>query len=937
MNRKAILQTIRINTIKKLCLILISLLIQFNLNSQLEINLDNRDDYTEQALKEFNRGDWEKGKKTVDDALILYPLDSDLKMLLGKYYHHKKQNDKARYELLKSLEINPNNLDAKQILVNVETETERYSSAICYVNELLEVNPYWKDLWRKKIELYKYQGNIVEAQRLQERISLIYPNDKELRDDYLYGLETEANNKRKEGKIDEAIKISTKLIGEDPNNAYYYLSIANDYLKAGDRTNALKYMEQGLNRFPDNSELINKKAGYLAEENQYNTLLSFLKQKGMHSQYNYYLLEAARHARNNETSTLYGKIFERNPGNTEAFRVIFNHTISTLQYGEALEILKKHREKAGDSKDLYAKELMVYQLMNMQNKANSLTKKLIVLYPNDTDIQNAYSTVMLSEAKNKMAEQRYTSAIEDWYQVVQYGDDDLVLVAQNSIYNAYMELGEYFNALNILNEMISSDPNNDELYLKRSETYLKQKNYHQSLASYEQVLERNSDGKHQIGYAETSAQIVKELIAVYRYDEALKYTERWLFYDTNNLLAFHYAFNIAHLINDQEKALSYAEKGNKAHPEDIFFIVKLAELKGIHPEHYDEIHTFLYTELSKNPYHPDLINSYAQFTETYSLHLIKNKQSQEALEKLNTALIFAPQNNSLKYAKGLAFEKLKEYDSAYYYQSFYEPLPSEVFSFRQHLNYLYYKSLNNEIGLYHMRNRFGDVYGINSISSLSYTRFENKNTFSGRINYAGREPGKGFQIQGEWSRDWNLKTATKLDAAWANQFFPKIIFNGSVYREIEKLKEINIELGLGYRKLDTTFSNSTLGNTDMFNLVVGVTKTFDPFRLNLRFNNFILDNNWLYNLTLNARYELSSPKNYIMAMAGFGSSPDVELVNYQVYDGFSVLNTMVGAGFTHLINKRVSVGVLGTWYNYQAGAHKYRNLYNIFLNLHVAF
>lgn len=129
----------------------------------------------------YKQGKWDTGKKIADAILEKNPEDSDMRMLVGKYYIHRKDYSRARYELVKSLKSAPANVESKHMLVAVETETGRYSSAICYVNELLEVNPYWKGLWRKKIELYRHLGNHVEADRLLKRISQIYPEDSQLK------------------------------------------------------------------------------------------------------------------------------------------------------------------------------------------------------------------------------------------------------------------------------------------------------------------------------------------------------------------------------------------------------------------------------------------------------------------------------------------------------------------------------------------------------------------------------------------------------------------------------------------------------------------------------------------------------------------------------------------------------------------------------------
>src|SRR5690554_1770017 len=122
--------------------------------AQTEIKFNSSEDYISRIQEEFKNERWEEAKPFIDSGVKEYPNDSDIHTLAGKYYYHIGNLDRARYHLLKALNIFHRNVEAKHILVNVETEAGRYSSAICYVNELLEVNPYWRGLWRKKIELY---------------------------------------------------------------------------------------------------------------------------------------------------------------------------------------------------------------------------------------------------------------------------------------------------------------------------------------------------------------------------------------------------------------------------------------------------------------------------------------------------------------------------------------------------------------------------------------------------------------------------------------------------------------------------------------------------------------------------------------------------------------------------------------------------------------
>lgn len=167
----------------------------------------------------FKNNQWEEGKRMLDEGMQYYSDASGLNELMGRYYYqYKRDYDKARYYLVRAVRENPENVTAKQMLVNVEEESGNYSSAICYVNELLEINPYWQGLWRKKIGLYRKQNNHVEADRLLKRLHQIYPNDSVVTNEYAYNLEESYIKQRKEGKPESAISSLYELVKVMPEN-----------------------------------------------------------------------------------------------------------------------------------------------------------------------------------------------------------------------------------------------------------------------------------------------------------------------------------------------------------------------------------------------------------------------------------------------------------------------------------------------------------------------------------------------------------------------------------------------------------------------------------------------------------------------------------------------------------------------------------------------
>lgn len=915
--------------------------------AQWEIRLDNRDNYAKAATEHFGNGEWEEGKAVVDKGLEKYPKDSDLRMLLGKYYFEKRNYDGARFELQKALEYNKHNVEAKQTLVNVETESGRYSSAICYINELLEVNPYWRGLWRKKIEVYRLQGNHVEANRLLKRISQIYPEDSQLKSDYIYHTEQEITVKKNEGKLGEAVKLAEILADENPQNEALYLDLVNTCIKAGDYEKALVYAEKGLYSLPNSINLIDKKADILGYLNRYDEALNFIQLKGkepgvnrahLDRRYSYFVEEAARSRRKSDPYVLYSMVYERNPRNEEALNYIVSTAISKGLYEDALEAIRKARRARGDVKELLVKEQMVYDRMGNQAKADQITVRLHELYPADTDIEYQYLLYRIKAARQSMTEERYDRAVEHWDYVATHSEDDedMKKTALMSKLNCYFQLGKTELVVASIDQLIAEYPTEWEWKAKKAMALGQQGKYAEALATYESALsvvpptemERFFDG-----YDELATTYTKQLIEDYRYPEALQLAEHWLEVNPHSELGLLYATNLSSQMNDYNRIIKYANWDADIRPErTINSQIKLAQAHAI-MSNYDLAYEVLTPVVRKNPYHKQVIGAFSQSCEDYGKNLMKGNELKRSVVVLDSGLIYDPDNRSLKYMKGLAYEKLHEYDSAHYYQSFYEPSPLELKEFEKQLNYLKVKSLKNDVGFYHLRSRYADDYKITTVSSVEYTRLERWNTYSGRLNYSGRSDGKGLQLELGWGHEWTHDWRTHFRAGVANKYFPYYTLGGSVFKSFKK--DWEAELSLNYRR--------TYDHKNLLSGIVGVAKQIDPWWLNAKFNSLIMDGKWYYSLFGQARYYLYNPRSYLTAMGSFGSAPDIEIIENELYNSFAVTNSMVGLGWSHLINDKVTGGVFGTWHTYQGnqtdeyGNSIYSNLYNLYLQVNVGF
>lgn len=926
---------------RRLIVILYFLFLTISSFAQFEINPDNRDEYIEAAKQLFNENKWEEGKKTVDVGLEKYPKDSDLKELNGRYYLEKRDYEKARYELKKAIEYNHKNLSAKQTLVTVEMATERYSSAIAYINEILEAIPYDKTLWLKKAEAFRAQGNIVESNRLLKRIHHIYPEDKVLKSNLLDYLYEEYSGIKETASVDEVAELAIFIINEDPQNEDVYLGLINKYLQAGDFENALTYAEKAVYDMPKNITVIKKRNSILAHLNRYQEILSSLKelmaQNGttvpLQQEYNYYMEEAARHSEKSDHYYNYQMLFQKNPKDKAYFNKVYTTALSRKLFDDASEAIKLARRAEGDTKDLLLKELYLYEQMGNQSKIKQLTYRINEQYPEDEDIKYQKCVLYYKEAKDLMADRMFQKAMPFLIYIEENGDEELVNFSLNSQYSCLVELKDLDKAIVVIDKLIASEPQEEEWRFKKSSLLGNRKDYLEALQEYEyglQLIETKGDYKllRLAGYDEQATMYIKALMDAYRFEEAIELIDHCLDVYPESEAALRYGYNISYQMKDVEKMKKYLSLGIEQYPEDIFYLLKMAEAH-ISTEDYELASAILLPLLEKHPYHTGAIASYSLLQFYKAKQLIKQNDVEEGMKLLDDALLYDADNSDVKYMKGVAFEKLHMTDSAAYYQSFYDPSLRELKDYERHMKYLNFVKKKHEVTFFSDLYRPSDLDIITAVSGVEYLQMGRKDTYAGRFFYSGRDNGKGVMVQAEWSHVFNKKFYSMLNASVGDKAFPRFTANVAAYYTF--LPSWEAELTLGFRNLSDTLSNQ------MFNQQVGVSKEFSFARFTAKFNSVILDKSWHYNISGQGRFYIRDHRNYVTAMGGLGSAPDIEVIDAELYRSFDVTNVMVGLGGHFILSEMCSIDATALWYNYKFENTLYKNMYSLQLKLNIRF
>lgn len=934
--------------------------------------------YVNQAKGYFIRNQWDLGKTILDTGLKNYPDDPDMRWLMGKYYYQFKNYDQSRYQLIKCIDKEYNHIQAKQLLVNVEEETRHYSSAICYVNELLEINPYWRGLWRRKIELYRKQGNDVEADRLLKRISQIYPDDPTLRRDLAYTLENNYYRLKKLGDQKSSMLALEELMKSNPHNEGFYLELANLYLQQGLADKALETTVSGSQEFPSSMSLVSKRVGILSEQFRFQEAMAILKDKMKKSNsstlrrmYNDILQQQARAARDSDPYILYGKIYAMSKSK-EALDFLLSTSLTRGYYEDARFYLKEAKKRYGaNNKKILYKEYMLALRMGDTHDANGLLQNLYEQASNDADIVDAMCTFRLNEADKYMINDDWAEALPHVRFVVRKSaqNKEIHRAALEKMLTCLTEMKRYNEALLVLDTVRLQNPEYTSFINKKAGLLDKMGRTNEALDIYYQAYRDSSDLNKELyasAYEEIAVPYIKRLIQSGETRQAYIASTRLLEVDPQSDLGLHYAINTSAALKRYDEFDKFTNLGIGYYPNDIFYKVKYASMLD-RKKRYSEALNLLHPELSNYLDSPELIGAHSQSSESLALQMLKSNKNKSAMQILDTALSYDENNKELLYAKGLVYEKMHQYDSAYVYQKKYQPAITDVSEYNQHLKGLQNRTFKNEIRLEYLHARFANQDIISSISTLEYSRSYAKNIYTGRINYKGSDGtsdgdsiigggGTGIQLQGEWMHRFTPTLSGMFNAAWGSKYFSTIVLNAQLTKQLKNEWETSI--AVGYRKLAESsqyvVNNGHValmnGHRNLFMLSPSLAKYFHPVWASAKLDLLTLSNNYYYNLSGQAKFFLNDDgRTNIQAMAGIGTFPEISVVDYSLIRNFSHTNTMVGLGGQWLVNKYLTLGILGTWYTYYnyrysydnnfnlISTTQYRNLYNVYFQLNINF
>ena len=901
------------------------LLLVFNI-IQLNSKIHTPTHYEYSIRQCFNEERWDAGKYMLDEAEPYYGTLPVFYELKGWYYYHEKDYTNARYNLTKCLLEDNTNTHARTLIERVEEDTENWSDALCYINELLETNPYSKGLWNRKIYVYRQLHNDMEADRCLERLRQIYPNDEDVKNNLADMYASKLKEAKDSNNVVEQLSYARGLIDVN-KSADSYLSLTNALLQNGRVGEAADICREGYNN-TKSDVLLRKYIGILCDQGRYYEAQMFLGSCPNSASKTRLLNQVqegmADYANKYDPYTAYGRLYEKTHS-IDAFNYLINTALLRGYYDDALTYIKDWRARNGDSEDLLYKEYVAYSRIGNTNKAEESLLKLYQMNPNNSAKEDLV-TLYYTKSAEYMNIGEYYQAIDPLTFVINETEyDDIKTSASNRLYTCYIELNKYDDALSVLQP-------SDSLYnIKKADILAKQGKYSDAL----KLVKADSTA-----YAEMVVPYIKSLMDKFKYNDALTVIDTALTI-TNAKELYMYGISSADIIDvDNSK---YIEEGYNNYPYDEYFI-----------------------------------NQYAGLSNKKALALRKNKEYDDAMSVVDSALIIKKNDKDLLYTKGLLFEDKHMYDSAYVYQKNYNPSQVETYEFKKKVQSLMNKSYKNSLSFEYLQYRYGSVDAITSNATVSYShKFNDKNAIDFTVNYAGRDDGTtedelltrqvpggiGLQFNLGYEHTFKHDWTWKIEGGYATKYFPE--WNGKLSFTKELPKEWVIDGHFQYRKLDSyskvtkeVVDNDEVGyafdhwnhtQPDMFNIGLGVTKTVaDNIDLYGGVDGYLINSSCYFAVNTKFTYRpLDISKTNVFATAGFGTAPEMTLIDTSMPSAFEKINSHVGMGCNYMLTQNLTLHIEGDWHTLYKQSEiiatesyeltTYANLYYIYTSVIINF
>ncbi|MCK9210463.1 MAG: tetratricopeptide repeat protein [Ignavibacteriaceae bacterium] len=188
----------------------------------------------------FDNKKYSETVKILSTAIIKFPEDFTINLLLGVAFAQLNDHDSAKIYLSKAVELNGNDINALSSYGYTLSQLKENDKAVSIINKAIKLDPANVDLLGTLGLIYDGQEAWTECDSVYSLALKNSPDNALINNNYAYSLSKRAV------RLDEALAMAKIAITAEPKNSSYLDTIGWVYFQLGDYENAKKYIEEAL-------------------------------------------------------------------------------------------------------------------------------------------------------------------------------------------------------------------------------------------------------------------------------------------------------------------------------------------------------------------------------------------------------------------------------------------------------------------------------------------------------------------------------------------------------------------------------------------------------------------------------------------------------------------------------------------------------------------
>lgn len=193
----------------------------------------------------------------------------DQSMAAGSRFMKTEDFDEAREQLLNVIAKQPNNVEALNYLINLESGSKNYNQALAYLNTALKSNPDNKELLLKKSAVLEDMKNFKEAYQISSTLMARFPYKTAYKKSYTSQTIAAGRAYQKNNMPDSALLEYQKALSVSPSDSMALIYTINTLKDKNLNDSTLTYINAGIVAHPKSEYFQLRRTEYLEAQKLY--------------------------------------------------------------------------------------------------------------------------------------------------------------------------------------------------------------------------------------------------------------------------------------------------------------------------------------------------------------------------------------------------------------------------------------------------------------------------------------------------------------------------------------------------------------------------------------------------------------------------------------------------------------------------------------------